>query len=420
MLRSKKLVGVALSTLVLLAACGANDENNNENEGADANENVEENEEVNDEEETNNEENEEVDEQPETEVTEGEIFNTFVGEETDGDLELIYTNTNANYVNDMDGFIITVEAYEVVKVTDMHANHADNFGDEREGYVVTAKATLENTRDNDVYYNANLGIRLADNHNVVHAGRMYVPEERQLKADADVNMFKANTEQEFWFASRVTNDQFDEMLENGARYIIEGNASETGEYSDSLGGDQTFDFNVTEEQAGEATEAHDFYRDDFTANNMGEKTLFAEVADLNDSQELEGVTATVEGVQYVDFVPNEANEARFSNFEGEDIVILTAKLLVDNESDETVSLFMLDSMVNANDGEGRYLSSTGSSVSQNDLEPGQSGEAYLTFIFQKKYFNIYDELKLEVGPFRDAEAQDLFKGLELEFDLPLE
>ncbi|UTR13135.1 hypothetical protein MM221_10740 [Salipaludibacillus sp. LMS25] len=71
-------------------------------------------------------------------------------------------------------------------------------------------------------------------------------------------MFKANTEQAFWFASRLRNDQFDEILEDGARYIMEGHASETGKYSDSLGEDQTFDFAATEEQAKKMADTHDF------------------------------------------------------------------------------------------------------------------------------------------------------------------
>ncbi|UTR13134.1 DUF5068 domain-containing protein [Salipaludibacillus sp. LMS25] len=76
-------------------------------------------------------------------------------------------NPDANYVNNMNGFNITVEVYEVVKVTDINLSQAFWFDDEREGYVVTAKATLENTRDNNVYYSPGLGIRLADKYNIV-------------------------------------------------------------------------------------------------------------------------------------------------------------------------------------------------------------------------------------------------------------
>ncbi|UTR13136.1 hypothetical protein MM221_10745 [Salipaludibacillus sp. LMS25] len=154
------------------------------------------------------------------------------------------------------------------------------------------------------------------------------------------------------------------------------------------------------------------FRDDFTADNMGEKTLVAEVSDLNDSQELEGVTVTVEGIQYVDVVPNEANEGVCRNFEGEDIVILAAKLAIDNESNDTISLRQLNTSLIMNNDE-RHAISSRNRISQNKLDPGQLGKSYIALLFQEKYVNIYEELRMEVGPFRDSEAQELFKGLEL-------
>ncbi|MCR6109124.1 DUF5068 domain-containing protein [Bacillus sp. A301a_S52] len=420
MLRSKKLVGVALSTLVLLAACGANDENNNENEAAAANENVEENEEVNDEEETNNEENEEVDEQPETEVTEGEIFNTTIAEETGGDVELIYTNNDPGYINDLEGFEIAIEAYEVVKVTNITASEAPQFKGDREGYVVTAKATLKNNRDSTVYYNANIGVKLADSFDVIHSdSRTYIPEEHMLEADEGTNVYKAGTEKEFWVVSRITTDQYEEIDNNGARYVLEASAAENEDYSGPLGTEASFEFVSNPDQAQSFADTPDWYADGLTTDNLGTKELITEFPDLNITEEIEGLSLTLEGIQYVDFVPNEINEGAFVNYGDEDLVALTAKVLMENNSGETIDLNLTPFQLDVNDEEVR-INSQGMVENQSvvELEDGQSAEKYVVFLFHKKYFDVYENMKIKAGPFRGEDVSLLFSEDILEFEIP--
>ena len=49
-----------------------------------------------------------------------EILNPNIAEMTEGDVEVLYTNKKPGYAHDMDGFIVTIDEYQITKVSDMN------------------------------------------------------------------------------------------------------------------------------------------------------------------------------------------------------------------------------------------------------------------------------------------------------------
>ena len=186
-MEKKWLFSILISLAMILVACGseetAKEDNNNEESLPQSTENNgdqgEETMEAEEEDTTEDEENDAA----KTAVSETEIMNPAIAEESQGDVEVIYTNTQPNYSADFDGLQVKVNAYQIVKVTDIHASQEPRF-DGLEGYVVTADATIENTSDKRLRYNANMRIQLADKFDYIPSQtRYYIAEEKQLKWD---------------------------------------------------------------------------------------------------------------------------------------------------------------------------------------------------------------------------------------------
>lgn len=81
------------------------------------------------------------------------MLNPNIEEESQGNVEVVFTNKDPQFINDLDGFKVSVDEYQIVKVTDVSADYTIPFKDQTEGYVMTAKVTIDNTTDKGIYYN---------------------------------------------------------------------------------------------------------------------------------------------------------------------------------------------------------------------------------------------------------------------------
>src|SRR5690625_6806833 len=106
-------------------------------------------------------EDKEEKEEPES-AGDDEIMNPQVAEETDGDVEVIFTNDDPGYTSDLDGLEVEVHKYQIVKITDMNKSQDIVFDENLEGYAVTIDVTTENTRDKPVIFNNSMDIRTED------------------------------------------------------------------------------------------------------------------------------------------------------------------------------------------------------------------------------------------------------------------
>lgn len=198
-------------------------------------------------------------------VTSTENWNPALEEKTGGTVEVLYSNSERGYVNDLGGLIVTVEGYQIVRVTDMNQGQGLFFED-LEGYFVTAKATTENTTDKDLYYNNIIRIQLADAYDYIQSdSKFYVPEEWYIWRDSErVSFIKAGEKIEYLVTFNFTNEEFDRMQSVEPKFVIEGRASENEDYSDGFGEDAIFDFVYSEEHAEAVASAPDFYPDRLT------------------------------------------------------------------------------------------------------------------------------------------------------------
>lgn len=153
---------------------------------------------------------------------------------------------------------------------------------------------------------------------------------------------------------------------------------------------------------------------------MGGKEMIEQEDGIGESDELGDVTITLDGYQFVDFTPNQYEEDRFTD--PDNLVAATIKFEIDNQGDEEIGLNSLTTKLTVNDGS-QYLLSEGMLVPYdiNDhIEPGEQGELLQTFLLDKEMYEkiwIDKSMEIEIGPMRNADAEDISKGHEITFDL---
>ena len=356
------------------------------------------------------------------EMSENEVYNPAIAEETDADVEVIYTNNDANFVNDIDGFVITAEAYQIVKITDMNESTSNRFDGDKDGYIITTKASVDNTLDKAIQYNVSMNVQMEDRYDYVSSnGLDYIPEEHQLRFEKDeYGVFEAGERRDFWLTARMTTAEFDKLAKLEPKFIIEGNMRDAADEESKLQGDNAiFPFVYSKDQAKEVADAPDLYPDKLTTDNIAKKEIIFEDTSYGKSEKLDGFHVTVEGVQYAKLTPNESSKEMFENFDGDDVVAVTVYLNIDNQSKETISN-MLSGWLVVNNGEAK-LQSAGfvDNYSPMNIEKGQKGENYMVFVMKQKYYDIYDSFELELGPFLGDDGY-AFKENKMTFELPSE
>lgn len=409
---------------MLLASCGKDEEDDKAKEVASVTDEEEDDNDDDKEKEEEKEEKPEEEEDDEKPTSEGddEMMNPMIAEETDGDVEIIYTNDDPGYSNDLDGLQVDVHQYQIVKVTDMKQSEEFKFSEDLEGYAVTIDVTTENTRDKPVIFNNSMDIRTEDRNDYMpFKMNHYVAEDQQAEWSEDGNgVYEPGDKQEFLMVATLTNEQFDKIESSDAKFIIEGGASEDlDDFSDQFGDEEVFEFTYSDESASKSSDSPDFYQDKLTTENIAKKELLFEDTELEATEKIGDAEITIEGLQFTELTPNEASEEMFSDFD-DGIVALTIQVSVDNKSDEMISNDGFNSWVDVNNGEARYQSQGSlENSSDREIQPGEKGERQLVYVFDQKYYDIYEDFNLEMGPLFGDEGY-LFKEQEAAFELPNE
>ncbi|MFF5995155.1 DUF5068 domain-containing protein [Lysinibacillus sp. KU-BSD001] len=350
----------------------------------------------------------------------GEMLNPNIAKLTEGNVEVVYTNENPGYIHDMNGFKVSVDSYEIVKVTDMNNDFYIEFDDQTEGYVITAKVTIDNTTTQALYYPLTLLIQLTSESDYFSSGRTFVRDEYPKSAiETESSKWGAGEKVTGLVTYTLTNDEFNSLATVKPKFVINGGVADNNQYSGSFKGNAIFDFTYSEEQAEAVANAHVFYPDRLTTANMADKELIAEYTTMNETQQLADVKVTLEGIQYAEIIPTVGNEERFRNFGDSGIVALTAKFVVDNQSSEKVSIMNIGSKVTVDQNRGNVFAQ---GMVEPDhpryIEAGEQGEKYHVFLFRKDEFGIYKTFDLEFGPFVQDDGKKQFKGETVKFTLP--
>ncbi|HWO95780.1 MAG TPA: DUF5068 domain-containing protein [Bacillus sp. (in: firmicutes)] len=354
-----------------------------------------------------------------------EILNPKIAEESEGNIEVIYTNKDPKYTHDMNGFTVSVDEYQIVKVTDMNEYSKILFDDQIDGYVVSTKVTIENGTDKPMYYNNYHRLQLNNDLDFIQSDwKNFVPEDQQIhtikKNKEDFTLFEAGEKVTGLMTFTLTNAEFDRLKSVKPKYIIEGGLADNDQYKNSIQQKSpAYDFIYSDEQAKEAASQPQFYQDRLTTDNWADKKMIFEKSEINEMQQIGDVKVTLEGVQYTEVIPTEANKDMFRDFGDSGVVALTVRLNIDNQSSSPVSITNLGTILNIDDNRARVLSQGMAEPSEpREIASGQYGEKLHVFLFRKDEFQLFKKFTMEFGPFIGENGEPAFKGRKATFVLP--
>ncbi|CAM4005964.1 DUF5068 domain-containing protein [Mesobacillus zeae] len=348
-----------------------------------------------------------------------EVMNPNIEKESEGNVEVLYTNKEPNYSHDMNGFKVRVDEYQIVKVTDMNNDFFIEFDDQTGGYVITAKVTIDNTTKKAMYYPPNFQIRLSSESNYIPDDRSFVKEEHpKSSVEKESSKWGAGEKVEGLVSFTLTNEEYESLKSVKPKFVIEGGAADNDQFKGGFMEAGVYDFTFSEEQAKEAASAPQFYPDELTMRNMADKKMIFEKSGINQSKQIDGVKVTLEGVQYTEITPGEEHKERFRNFGDSGIVALTVKLKLDNQTEETITPRMIVSKVAVDKNRGNALSEGMVEPSEpREIKAGEQGEKYHVFLFRKDEFGLYKSFNLQFGPLYNG-GEKLFKGKTVTYSLP--
>ncbi|WP_062353859.1 DUF5068 domain-containing protein [Bacillus kwashiorkori] len=419
--KSLLLVSFLLAVMLVIAGCGKKEEtakkDNQENEKK-----VEQTDESAKDDDKDKDENQSDDDKQNegTSPANGEELNPYIAEDTEGDVEIIFSNNQPNIQHDMGGFQLTIDAYQVVKVTDIHERSTISFDGDREGYIVTAKVSINNQSGGDYFFNTmSMGIQGTNPYDSKYGSTSFVKQGEELRAKGERPGQYANGEQVTGFITfKYTVAEFEEILKISPKFVIQA-GSDNEQFKGKVGENGTFEFPLSEEGIKKAAEAQAFFQDSISLENIAEKTMIYEEKNIGTSKKIGDVTIKLDGVQFTDIEPTEANKPSFRNFGDKGVVALTVKLTIDNKSQDTIGYFFTNGTLIVDENRYRVLSTSQLEPdTQRELKPGESNEKLFVFLFRKDEFSIFEKFDLEIGPLRDSDGKDLQKGRKVEFEIP--
>ncbi|MCM2677098.1 DUF5068 domain-containing protein [Alkalicoccobacillus plakortidis] len=432
---------VAVSALVL-TACGSNEEatgnepeeqeeqpvaeETNEDEKQQEEEQIDDEVEVEVEEENDDDQDKDTEENSSDVSTESmsgdDVWNPQIAEDTEGDVEVVYTAENLGYETDLDGYHVKVDGYQITRVTDMHKREEISFDGSTDGYIITVDATYENQRDEGVFTNSVIHLQMKDQFDYAPSdSSSYIADDKKMHSKDPDNFlyFEPDESVTGFVILRLTDDEYEQLDSINPKLIVGGAAGPNEDFSDSYREEVAYDFILSDEQGEQSESSSSFYQDKLVTNNMADKEMIYEEEGIGQSETIDDVTVTLEGVQYTEITPTESYEQSFDDFGDKGIVALTAKLTIDNQSDEDIPLLSTGIFLDTDDGRSRYMDQGMLSPDHpKDISAGETDEVYHVFLFRKDEFGLYETFSLEYGPFRGEDGKDLFKGHQAVFDVP--
>ncbi|SOC08330.1 uncharacterized protein DUF5068 [Ureibacillus xyleni] len=350
----------------------------------------------------------------------GAILNPFIAKDLNADVEVVYTNKNPELKHEFSKDVtIQIDEYQIVHVSNMNESSKTNFDGEDEGYVLTYKMTLVNNSEEDVYYAGGVSLLSDDGVDYIIPRQHLVDRDQWLKDDSSENFSQYSKGQTFtgMNAHSMTKAQFEKLssptLKIDALFLND-------DVSQKLGEDVIFKIPFNEEGVEKAAFSSQLYQDKMTTDNIAEKELIFDKADINETKEIDGVKVTLNGVQYANITPTEAYKDSFSDFGESGVVALTAKITVENGSDTPFDKFFVDRKLIIDENRGTMFNQGMLEPSYRGIfNPGEKAEFLTVFLFRKDEFDIFKKFELVVGPLKDSEANPLFKEKTITFVLPM-
>ncbi|PEA54254.1 DUF5068 domain-containing protein [Bacillus pseudomycoides] len=350
---------------------------------------------------------------------------SYMEKETQGKTKVIYENKESQ-VHKLQDVSVSLDNYTLVELNDFHTDFSIPFNNQTDGGVILAHYTVKNSSNKDVYYMPSLDMSFTGAKKGYTNYKDLIPKEDQLSTKLAPNnnyLVKAGETVSGYVAYPFGKDDLTKILglSTVSVNVPEAQANK-GKFDAPIGSPGKFALSLNKQGSEKVAADKTFYKDKATVDNMGEKKMLSEKANIKKSEQLGDVNVTLDGYQFTKFTPNSAEAPRFENFKN-GIVLLTVQFKLDNKGSEDIGLSSLNSTLKVNDG-AQYTLSEGMLLNYkyNDvIKTGTPGELLQVYILdQEQYEKIWKDksFEIEIGPMRNKEAKDISKGKKVKFTLP--
>lgn len=431
---SKRLMMLLVSLIsatLIFSACSSDEEADTEEAAAEEDQTEEQDKEEADEE-SNTEEEEEEESEDDEETDADQDSNSdfselieYMEDETEGTASVMYENDDSQE-HEMDGVVVTLDAYTLVELEDFHTNFSIPFNDQTVGGVIITKYTVENTTDDDVYYMPSFYMDFTGAQKSFNNYKDLLPEDEQLPTKLSPSndyLVEAGETVTGYYTYPLGEDILKDALDASTVSVeVPTPQEEAGGFDKPIGKAGKFSLALNDDGADKVSASGAFYQDKATFEDMGEKEMIKEKSDIGESEELGDYTVELDGYQFTEFTPNKDEAPRFDNFDN-GVVLLTVKFNLENNGDDNIGLFITSSKLEVNDG-AQWLLNEGMLLDYgNDdiIEPGESGEMLQVFTLEKEqYDKIWKDkpFEIEFGPIKNDDTKDISKGKRATFTLP--
>ncbi|MBG9987698.1 hypothetical protein HZY88_01740 [Aerococcaceae bacterium DSM 111176] len=296
------------------------------------------------------------------------------------------------YVRDIEGVVTTIENINVYEVDEADEELMKDFNFEDEpGAIVYMYVTMANQRSEDIsvpIQNFRLSYLNASQQSYPSSDLYFLPNGNLSSIMANAgNILPADSRVEGYLAFGIGEEMYEAMDEIGYYTLnTEYGLASGSTFTDMV---ETSIYLPLNEEAREVLNNNEqMLPDRLTTELWGEKTILAD-DQLNDSEEDDDVTVSLDHIQVTDFEPFEEYESVFENFPyGQ--VIVTTKFTVTNNSDEVI--MPIDGQISLMIGEDEILDDYVliDQLYGERLEPGESVEMIRSFALDKmRYYDIW-------------------------------
>ncbi|MDM5152985.1 DUF5068 domain-containing protein [Bacillus sp. DX1.1] len=349
---------------------------------------------------------------------------SYMEKETKGKTKVLYENKEPQ-VHKLNDVSVSLDSYTLVELNGFHTDFNIPFNDQTDGGVILAHYSVKNNSNKDVYYMPTLDMSFTGAQKAYSNYKDLIPNEDQLSVKLSPNndyLVKAGETVSGYVAYPFGKDDLTKILELSTVSVDVPNAqANKGKFDAPIGSPGKFALSLNKQGTEKVAADKTFYQDKVTVNNMGEKNMLKEKSNINKSEQLGDVNATLDGYQFTKFTPNSVEAPRFENFKN-GIVLLTVQFKLDNKGSEDIALSPISSTLKVNDGV-QYTISEGMllNYTSNDLiKAGTSGDLLQVYTLdQEQYEKIWKDksFEIELGPMRNKEVKDISQGKKVKFTL---
>ncbi|MGF0224126.1 DUF5068 domain-containing protein [Bacillus velezensis] len=406
----KKKIGVAsaLSAVLLLGACGGQNDSSSSEQPNKKNASV------------TTKDNEESQASFNLQKNNGRdvsnVFNPFIKEAVEGDVETVYKNADPKIKINFDGFNFSVSQYQVVHIKNAK-NAPYSFKGGKEGYVITLQATIKNQTDGKAYFN-NPALQGRDEYHTTQPDINLVKDSDKIKPSKSGTpgspaYYEKGEAKTGFIQYELSASEYKEFKNEKTKLVISP-PSKDSMFRKHIGEKQTRDLPLSGNSLEIQKSDKKFYEDQIIRKGIAEKTMIELKDGLADKKSENKVELTLEGFQFTKLAPSVSFKKSFTGFGNEDIVAATFKLHIKNNQGDTLPLGQFSSFLDTD--KRHYLNQGSLEYDSGDLRPGQSGTKYLVFLMKKSELNENPKFKLRIRHI-EGNSGDALNDREVDFNL---